>query len=194
MRRLERAVYWRRLDRPGGEHCALWATDEGWELRGTAVAVLEGRPIAARYVVVCDAGWRTRRVGVTVESGGERRGLRLTVDDEHRWWQGGREVIGVRGCVDVDLGISPSTNTLPIRRLAPATGDVAELRAAWIRFPDLSVEALDQRYILLGSRVYRYESRHADRTVYAAELIVDDLDLVDRYADVWVREATSDGT
>jgi hypothetical protein len=189
MRRLERAVYWGRLDTPGGEHCALWATDEGWELRGLAVAAVDGRPIAVRYVVVCDAGWRTRRVAFTAESGGERRGLRLTVDDEQRWWQGSGEVIAVRGCIDVDLGISPSTNTLPIRRLAPAAGDIAELRAAWIRFPDLSIETLAQRYTRLGSRVYRYESRHADRTVYAAELTVDDLDLVERYADVWVREA-----
>jgi hypothetical protein len=38
------------------------------------------------------------------------------------------------GCLDIDLGFSPSTNLLPIRRLTLAVGEAATVRAAWLPF------------------------------------------------------------
>src|SRR5205814_2718699 len=59
------------------------------------------------------------------------------------------EIEPVRGCLDVDLGITPSTNTLPIRRLGLAVGQAKEVRAAWIVFPELEVRLLTQTYTRL---------------------------------------------
>jgi hypothetical protein len=67
-------------------------------------------------------------------------------------------VPGVLGCLDLDLAFSPSTNLLPIRRLNLAIGQASEVRAAWLRFPELTLEPLDQRYTRLDDRTYRYES------------------------------------
>jgi hypothetical protein len=86
----------------------------------------------------------------------------------------------------VDLGFSPSTNTLPIRRLGLAVDDSAEVRAAWVRFPQLTVEPLPQRYTRLGPDRYLYESLASD---FRAELEVDDLGLIVRYPGVWERAA-----
>ncbi len=87
------------------------------------------------------------------------------------------------GCIDVDLGITPSTNTLPIRRLNLQVGESADVTAAWVRFPELTVEPLAQRYTRLDERRYRYEST----TGFSAELEVDELGLVVRYGDIWER-------
>jgi hypothetical protein len=92
--------------------------------------------------------------------------------------------------VDVDLEISPSTNTLPIRRLNLAIGESRELTAAWVRFPELTVEPLAQRYTRLAERRYRYESVVSG---FTAELEVDDLGLVVTYEGLWQRVAESRG-
>jgi len=52
---------------------------------------------------------------------------------------------------------SPSTNLLPIRRLGLAIGQGAEVRAAWLGFPDLTLEPLEQLYRRLDVGTYRYE-------------------------------------
>ena len=91
-------------------------------------------------------------------------------------------------CIDADLGISPSTNTLPIRRLNLAVGESRELTAAWVRFPELTVEPLAQRYTRLAERRYRYESTVSG---FTAELEVDDLGLVISYENIWQRVAES---
>ena len=58
--------------------------------------------------------------------------------------------------------------------------------AVWVRFPDLSVEALPQRYTRLDQRRYRYES---DNGAFTTEIDVDDVGLVVRYGDMWERLA-----
>ncbi len=91
----------------------------------------------------------------------------------------------MRGCLDVDLSVTPATNTLPIRRLALAEGAAAAVTAAWVRFPALTVEPLPQRYTRLGGGRYRYESD----TGFVTEIESDDLGLVTRYGGGWERAA-----
>ena len=66
-----------------------------------------------------------------------------------------------RGALDVDLGSSPLTNTLPIRRLgllsAPA-GTSHTITAAWVLVPSLEVIASEQTYTVLGDGRLRYAS------------------------------------
>jgi len=157
-------------------------------LGGTILTVHEREPVEARYRITCDRGWRTRQVEVTVYARAAERSLTLTAD-RGRWYRGGREQAQVRGCVDVDLGWSPSTNTLPIRRLELGVGEGSgPLVAAWVRFPELTLEPLTQEYRRLARRRYRYSSRGG---AFTANLEVDADGLVTRYGRFWQRLAAS---
>lgn len=181
-----RTLIWRRLDQPGAEHCVLSHTEEGWSLAGSVVVALNGSPTLVSYVVECDAAWRTRAVNVAQVTNGAHRALRLRVDEQQRWWRDDEELVGVSGCVDVDLGITPSTNTLPIRRLDLNVGQSADVTAAWVRFPELSITPLHQRYTRREALRYRYESAGGS---FVANIDVDEVGLATYYADVWKCEA-----
>ncbi|HEY3210209.1 MAG TPA: putative glycolipid-binding domain-containing protein [Actinomycetota bacterium] len=185
--RLVRAVLWRALIFPGTEYCALWEGEGGWSLQGTAVLSADEAPSEIRYRVSCDKAWRTLDVEVVHSADDEER-VDLRAGDDGHWFRADEELVEVTGCIDVDLGFSPSTNTLPIRRLGLAVGDSAEVRAAWVRFPQLTVEPLHQRYTRLGSDRYLYESLASD---FRAELEVDDLGLIVRYPGGWERAAAA---
>ncbi len=179
---LERVVVWRSLIAEGTDYCALWRTSAGWRLKGTAISAARGSAaMVARYEVHCDEGWRTRRVEIEVIHARQTRTLELTVDDSGRWLAE-RELPEVAGCIDVDLAITPATNTLPIRRLNIPAGESREMTAAWIKFPGLECERLPQRYTRLSSDTYRYESGN-----FVSEIIVDELGLVISYKDAWER-------
>jgi hypothetical protein len=64
----------------------------------------------------------------------------------------------IRGCIDVDLGFTPATNLLPLRRLALRTGQEAQPRAAYLSFPKIELIVLPQRYRRLSRSEYDYES------------------------------------
>lgn len=181
---LVRALLWRRLDVPALEHFRLWRHSDGPRLEGTIVAALDGAPLEVRYTVACSPGWETRRTWVELRTGDEVRALELKTDESGGWRLDGHRMDELAGCPDVDLGITPSTNILPIRRLTLHVGEAREVTAVWVRFPDLAVMTLPQRYTCLAERRYRYESRGGS---FTAELEVDELGLVVRYGELWER-------
>jgi hypothetical protein len=110
------------------------------------------------YRIQCDSRWQTQSVSIRGQVGSERVSLGITRSSASAWHLDGVHVPEVEGCIDIDLGFSPATNLLPIRRLSPRIGDSAVVRAAWLRFPELSLELLEQVYTRLDANHYLYES------------------------------------
>jgi hypothetical protein len=108
--------------------------------------------------------------------------IQVTIDAARRWQLNSIECPAVAGCIDLDPGFSPSTNLLPIRRLSLAIGQEAEVTAAWLGFPSLTLEPLEQRYRRIDSATYRYE-RAGGKVV--AELGVDEAGFVLHYPLLW---------
>jgi len=89
------------------------------------------------------------------------------------------------GAIDVDLSITPFTNTLPIWRLDLAEGQAADIRAVYVRLPDLTVTIDPQRYTCLQrGRRYRYESLDSD---FVREIDIDVHGLVVTYPGLFRR-------
>lgn len=175
-----RTVLWQRLSEPSLESFALYQHQAGFEFRGTVVLELEGQPSCVSYRILTTVDWLTRQVTVELRRGAEEKSLELRVDDEQRWWQGERELTPLRGFYDVDLSVTPATNTLPLRRLELGVGRDHEVTAAWLKFPELDLEPLPQRYTRVGERDYRYESGTA-LADFSADLRIDDVGLVTNY-------------
>jgi hypothetical protein len=184
--------FWERRDTTGTEH-ALVDARTGLYARGTAVAV---DPIAytCRYELQTDPAWVTTRFEVSSEGAGWTRTLKLELA-AGRWrattseqgnldaalagagharagLPGTEDPDLLYGAFDVDLGGSPLTNTLPIRRLdllkAPA-GVAHRLSVVWVLLPSLEVVQADQIYTPLNEGVVRFASE-----TFSADLVVDD--------------------
>ncbi|NUS34077.1 MAG: hypothetical protein HOQ17_13565 [Gemmatimonadaceae bacterium] len=181
-------ILWQRLDMPGHEIAELGRVHDGWELRGLALLAYEGQPCRLEYRIGCDAGWCTRTVRVHGQIGDRPVMRELTRSAQGEWEVDGRLVAALRNCIDVDLGFSPSTNLLPIRRLSLAVGARAAVRAAWVRFPTLAPELLEQTYTRLAADRYRYESAGGG---FRRDLTVSDDGWVTEYPDFWRAEAMS---
>jgi hypothetical protein len=179
-------ILWQRLDMPGHEFCELSATEAGWKLTGVAVFNHDAHPCRVEYDVGCDASWETQCAHISGEIDGAPVNLSITRAPDRAWSANGVQLPAVHGCIDVDLGFSPSTNLLPIRRLRLAVGEKAQVNAAWVRFPDLSIEVLSQLYTRTGENTYRYESAGG---AFTRDLNVDAAGFVVDYPGLWRREA-----
>jgi uncharacterized protein len=175
---------WRWLQGTGVERFEFLRTDDEWIFRGTILTLANDAAVEARYEITCDRAFRTRAANISVRDAAGERSLQI-VSENGRWFENGIENQSVAGAIDIDLGWSPSTNTLPIRRLCLEIGQASgEFIAAWVRFPELTLQPLPQEYLRLGDRKYRYSSRGG---AFVAELLVDDHDLVLDYEGFWQR-------
>src|SRR4051812_26524489 len=128
---------WRRLDAPGREHARLERVPEGWRLDGRLRHEDDGLATTIAYRVLCDERGRTLAAPVDGQVGERAARLALTADGESRWLGDGLPAAELDGALDVDLGFTPPTNTLAIRRLALEIGQTGAMRAAWFRYPEL---------------------------------------------------------
>lgn len=182
---LEQAILWRRLDAPGHDVCGLARSVSGWLLAGTAVFDSDGRACHLRYEVECDDSWRALRASVAGWVGIEAVALTIAAGPGKPWMLNDNVQPQAAGCVDVDLGFTPATNLIPIRRLALEIGEEATAPAAWLRFPDFVLERLDQHYRRTGSNAYAYR---APSTGYAGTLEVAETGFITRYPGLWESE------
>jgi len=185
--RVVATALWRRIDVPGIEHFRWWSSADAHRLEGTIILADSTGPLRVEYEVSCSRSWETTRVTIVLIENETTRRLGLIADAERRWWVHNADLPAVAGCIDVDLGLTPSTNTLPIRRLdllGRAPGVSVDVTAAWVRFPELTVEPLPQRYTRVSGRWFRYESNGGR---FRADLEVDDLGLIVSYGSLWER-------
>ena len=181
-----KAVLWKKTDNTSFEYSTLHPVRGGFALEGTVILVLEDLPAKVTYRVDCDSHWQTRHVEASQEQAGEITKVVLAVDENQRWQKNHLPLPLADGLFDVDLEISPITNSLPVRRLNLKVGESAQSTAVWLRFPNLTLERLKQQYTHISDRRYRYE---APELAFEAQLEVDEDGLIVKYGDLWMRIA-----
>jgi uncharacterized protein len=179
-------IFWFREPGPSAELCRVTDDERGTTFVGTVLAVEDGTPFEIGYEVRTGADGATEDVAVSSSSPAGFR-LRLHRDPSGRWYavdgdgrRARQPMAGVDDCVDVDLGFTPATNTLPIRRLHLGLNEEKEIAALWLRFPDLTLLRQGQIYRRVGREAYLYRSGD-----FQAMLTVDGDGIVTNYDGLW---------
>jgi hypothetical protein len=136
------AIVWRRLDLPGHDAATIEPIADGWRMSGVAIVVESALPCRVEYDVDCDLRWVTRHCSLRGYIGARPVAVDVRRSVSGSWTVNGVEAPGLQECTDIDLGFTPATNLLPIRRLQLEVGQRAVVRAGWIRFPEFTAEVL----------------------------------------------------
>lgn len=172
------AVLWVRQGKPGNDACRFADADGGYLIDGSSTDTDWN---ILRYRIRARSDGTTRRVRIGAKP---RLFVRRATDDT--WMVNGAPAHAVTGAKDIDLGFTPATFTLPIRRLKLGIGDEAEILVARL---DLEKEQLTPLH-----RVFRriakdkYECRVTE-TDAISHLMVDAQGIVRADAGRWVAQS-----
>ncbi|MAC77655.1 MAG: hypothetical protein CML66_06285 [Rhodobacteraceae bacterium] len=181
-------AWWQDWNGRGLEHCLCRQDDDGLLLEGVVAGTRHGI-YGGHYIVRTDTDCRTRELRVDYVGG---PCLHMEADGEGTWHDliGHRDVPALDGCIDVDIGITPATNTLPIKRLRLGAQESRDIAVAYVPLPDQIDGAFlprraEQRYTCLQpDRRYLYEGLFRG---FTAELDIDAAGLVLDYPDTFRR-------
>ena len=179
---MKRQIIWSNLTSTGLEHFQLSSRNNEIIADGIVIGVEQDVAFRIRYEIICDIHWQVRKVTVTslAEKG---QTICLVTDGSGNWTnETGEEIPAFLGCLDVDIRITPFTNTLPIRRLRLPEGQSSEIKVVYIDIPGMQLSVKPQRYTCLeikeNESKYKFESLDAD---FTAILTVDADKLVKDY-------------
>jgi uncharacterized protein len=178
---MRRILHWRDASGKGLEHLAL--TAGGGRIEARSVVISSEHDRAWTYRIVCDEAWHALSLSLAEVDGGAC--LEIESNGHGAWTSKGQSVPELKGAIDLDLAITPFTNTLPIRRLHLDVGQTAEIVTAYVDFPGLTLLPDPQRYTRLSATTYHFEALDSD---FEQDITVDAEGFVVDYPTLFARE------
>ena len=185
---LEYNILWALQPEAGLEHLHLQQNDEGSNIDSVVIGMDHSHPFRISYEIRVDRSWKVQEC-IIRNLDSAHRSIKLQADGMGHWVDAtSASLPALDGCLDVDISVTPFTNTLPIRRLSLQPGQSTDIVVAYITVPDLEVKPAQQRYTCLKSStngsLYRYEGV---TTGFSREISVDAEGLVIDYPEIWQR-------
>jgi hypothetical protein len=172
---------WNRADGEGAEQVDLRWENEGW----TVTSEVGGPNIS--YVLRLSATWAVQQFLLFRDL--DEPDLWLGTDGGGRWGEiNGAHRPDLDGCHDIDLPVTPFTNTLPIRRLALDVGHAADITVAVVDTDTLGIVPVRQRYVRVAPQRFAYANLD---TGFKTEFDIDPYGLVHDYPEHFNRSCCS---
>jgi uncharacterized protein len=140
-------------------------------------------PFGIHYMIELDPKWQTQHFLVS-DLNNPDNVIELYSDSKGKWFDRDEAVAPLEGCMDIDITLTPFTNSLPIRRLDPAPGRRTMIEVVYIRIPEFTFEKVQQYYTNLGNHRYLFETGNGD---FKAELEFDKNFMVTDYPELFKR-------
>ncbi len=172
------AVLWVKQDGPGNDACRFADAEGGYLIDGSST---DTDLNMLRYRIRARGDGTTRRVRIGSKS---RIFVRRAPDDT--WTLNGISAPTVTGAKDIDFGFSPSTFTLPIRRLKLDVGNEVEILVARL---DLENTRLNPIHLVIRHTAKNEYEWLETETGTTSHLSVDAQGIVQAHKGHWIAQA-----
>lgn len=99
------------------ENCLVTTTEKGTEINSVIVGSYEHKIYRVEYWIKTNQDWETVLVEVRSQHSDKITSFHLESDGKGNWTTNSKPAPQFEGCMDVDIPLTPFTNTLPINRL-----------------------------------------------------------------------------
>jgi len=168
------------------ENCLVNTTDTGSEINSVIIGKYDEKIYRVEYNIKTNQHWETLYAEVQCQHNNHREKLLLENDGKGNWMMNGKQTDQFRGCVDIDIPLTPFTNTLPVNRLNLGLNQACQIQVIYLDLLEQHVRPVKQRYVRLSETEYHYENVPND---FEAKIEVDELGFVVDYPTLFVRTA-----
>lgn len=166
------------------ENCLVNITDNGSQINSIIIGQYVGTIYRVEYDIITNRNWGTTFVKIKSQQNNQFENFTLESDGKGNWKLGGKSNAEFEGCLDVDIPLTPFTNTLPINRLKLNVNENKVIKVIYIDLLQQKITPVKQKYTRTSNTEYHYENIPND---FEAKITVDDLGLVVDYPSLFVR-------
>lgn len=171
-------ILWTGREQYSLENCIVKIYRNSLLVKSTIVGNYADKNYTVCYQIAANDLWQTTSLKIKSLINGTKGHLELEGDGEGNWKFNGKSDERFKGCIDVDIPLTPFTNTLAIRRLKLSPGQSQEILVLYCDLLDNDIQPVHQKYIRVYDTIYHYENVPND---FEADIQVDDSGLVVDY-------------
>jgi hypothetical protein len=182
----QRNILWTGREYHSLENCLVNVNDHGAEVNSTIVGYYNHAIYRVDYRLRTNPDWQTTFLDLRYRHSNVQKTILLESDAMGNWRLNGQPADDFKDCLDVDIPVTPFTNTLPINRLKLLDHETAEIQVIYLDVLDERISKVRQKYLRLSKTKYHYENIPND---FEADIEVDDAGFVVDYPALFVRTA-----
>lgn len=183
-------ILWSGVEYYSLENCRLINSGRGVDINSVIVGSYEGQIYRVKYRIETSPDWETNFAEVRCHITSSEREIEnqiiLSSDMQGNWQLNQQPAPELSGCTEIDISLTPFTNTLPINRLRLQPDEHQIIQIVYIDLLGNQISTRQQKYTRLSESTYRYENIPND---FEAVIEVDENGLVTDYPELFERKA-----
>lgn len=175
---MQQNIIWSSKQFQSLENCRIISTPSGFEINSNLISINQNKIVNVEYIILTTKNWKTRSFQIDLLMDGNKTTFNYESDTAGNWTTNGEPAEELGSCIDIDISITPFTNTLPINRLLLNDGDKQKINVLYIDIMEQKIKNIEQRYTKIDAHTYLYQNI---TSAYETEIIVDEWGLVKEY-------------
>ena len=162
----------------------LTITDKGAAINSTIVGIYANTLYKIEYRIRTNHHWETTSFEIKSQLYNTIEIIDIRKEGKESWYVNGQADQKFNGCIDIDISLTPFTNTLPINRLKLLEKEEEQIKVLYVDVLGRKMMPVQQKYTKLSQTDYKYENVP---NVFESVIVVDDLGLVVKYPGLFKR-------
>lgn len=160
-------------------------SDAQVEVDSTIIGVHNGAPYKVDYLLMAGPNWATLSCKIKIRVGEADDVRTFQHDGRGNWTCNGASLDECKGATEIDISVTPFTNSLPINRLKMPVGESRRIQVVYIDVLGGTVRSATQQYTRISGDEFRYENVPND---FEAVITVDESGIVREYPELFTRQ------
>jgi uncharacterized protein len=155
---MKRIMFWSGKSYHSLENCMIRSVGGLTMISSVIVGLHNEKTYRIRYTIQTNADWQTLQCDLIAEIDGELQNYSFRNVGNNQWTMNGVLHPEFDGCTEVDISLTPLTNTLPINRLKLKATAEAEINVICMDVLKQEVNITRQKYKKVSADEYRFEN------------------------------------
>ena len=181
---MQKNILWTGIEYYSLENCILTITDKGSEIRSSIIGTYANALYKIDYRISINRHWEATFFEIKSQLYNTVEIIDFRKEEKGNWYVNGLPDERFTGCIDIDISLTPFTNTLPINRLRLSEKEDEQIKVLYVDVLGRKMMPVLQKYTRLSSTDYKFENVPND---FESVISVDDLGLVVDYPGLFKR-------
>jgi hypothetical protein len=178
-----RNIIWKGLDDESMEFCRV-DFRESIIVTSSIVGCSDDIPFSVDYELKMSGDWVISNFIINAHLGNVEHSFNLNHNGHGNWFSNGQEWKHLEGCLDIDISLTPFTNSLPINRIKSGMDEKTGIEVVYIDVLNFNISKELQYYQFLENNKYNYSNSDGS---FTADIVVGEFNLVKHYPGLFER-------
>ena len=182
---MQKNIIWSGIKNTQTENCIVQMNDNlGVKAKGTITGVDAGFIFKIDYSIKLGGNWQTLGFEIKAQLANTINYIKFDSDGNGNWTVNNKALPEFAGCIDIDIALTPFTNSLPVNRLNMQPGQQQLIKVLYIDVVKQELLPVEQMYTCINATTYKYQNTTDD---FEAIIHVDENGLVEIYESLFTQ-------